>query len=64
MTLAIEAPPRRPESWLVRPPLPPGWRVVGARAGEAELPVGPDGSIDLSAQAGRFTLRVRVRADG
>ena len=64
VTLAVEAPPRRPESWLVRLPLPPGWKVVGARAGEAELPVGPDGSIDLSAQAGRFTLRVRVRADG
>jgi hypothetical protein len=60
----IEGPPRRPQSWLVRPALPTGWKVAGAKVGEAELPVRPDGSLDLSARSGRFTLRVRVEKVG
>jgi hypothetical protein len=58
--LVITSPPRRPETWLVRVPLPSGWEVSGATVDAAELPVGRDGSIDLSAQTGQFTLRVRV----
>jgi hypothetical protein len=60
VTLTIEAPPRRSEKWSVRPALPPGWKVVGARSGEAGLPVAADGAIDLTGQGGRFNVRVEV----
>ncbi len=58
--LAIEPPPRRPKTWLVRTPLPPGWHVSGAVIDGAEVPVRGDGSIDLSSQRDRFTVRIRV----
>jgi hypothetical protein len=60
VTLTIDSPPRKPDSWLVRPPLPPGWKAVGATVGGAEIPVRDGGEIDLSGRTGRFVLRVRV----
>ncbi len=60
VTIDIESPPRRPASWLIRPPLPPGWKAVRASIGGAELPVRDGGEIDLSGRSGKILLRVRV----
>ncbi len=35
VVVTVESPPRPPRRLLVRPPLPPGWRVAGARVGGA-----------------------------
>ncbi len=58
--LDVEAPSRRPSRWLVRPPLPEGWKATSARVAGTELPPGPDGAIDLSAIVGRARILVRV----
>ena len=58
--VTVSAPPRRPYTLLLRPPLPPGWRVVAAEvAGKAVSPA-RDGAVDLSEWPGRFTVRFRV----
>ena len=62
--LDLDGPPHRPLTLLVRLPLPPGWRATGARVGDAEIPIGRDGAIDLSGRTGRVELRVRVRPVG
>jgi hypothetical protein len=61
--LDVEAPPRRPSRWLVRPPLPSGWKATSARVAGAELPLGPDGAINLSAIVGRARVLVRVEGE-
>ncbi len=58
--LEITSPPRRPTAFLVRPPLPDGWKVISARRGESPLPVGADGAIDVSAQAGKLLIDIAV----
>jgi hypothetical protein len=64
VTLAVDAPPRRPDAWLVRLPLPPGWKATGAEVGGADLPLGEGGMVDLSGRTGRVVLRVRVGRTG
>jgi hypothetical protein len=59
--LEAEAPPHKPRNWLVRIPLPAGWKAVTAVYNNAEVPLSPDGKIDLSALAGRVSVRVRVK---
>jgi hypothetical protein len=56
--LDLTSPPRPPESWLVRLPLPPGRKPVSATLGETLLPIRPDGAIDLSRQKGHLSIRV------
>ncbi len=56
----VDAPPRRPETWLLRLPLPTGWKVTSARVGDADLNLGKDGAVDLTKQSGRFTVRFQV----
>jgi hypothetical protein len=56
----IDAPSRRPEKWLVRLPLPRGWKVSSARIGDAPLALAPDGAADITSQQGRFTVRFQV----
>jgi hypothetical protein len=56
----LEAPPRRPAKWLLRPPLPSGWQVVSASVGEDAQKLGKDGAVDLSGREGKFTVRFRV----
>jgi hypothetical protein len=56
----VQAPPRRPERFLLRLPLPPGWRVVSAKLGDMALAIGKDGAVDLSAHSGRLVIRFRV----
>jgi hypothetical protein len=58
--LAVTSPPRRPAEFLVRPPLPRGWKVIGADVGTMTLPIRTDGAIDVSGQADSFRVRVRV----
>ncbi len=58
--LTIEAPPRAPESWFVRLPLPSGWKATGAESGGIDLPIGEGSAIDLSGRTGRFVVRVRT----
>jgi hypothetical protein len=64
VTLTVDAPPQRPDAWLVRLPLPTGWQATGAEVGGAELPIGEGGAIDLSGRTGRVVLRVRVGRTG
>jgi hypothetical protein len=60
LRLEITSPPLRPASFLVRPPLPQGWKTVAASIGSRDLPIGSDGAIDVSEQTGTFRLRVRL----
>jgi hypothetical protein len=60
LRLEITSPPRRPVSFLVRPPLPRGWKAVAAQVGGIELPIRQDGAIDASGQTGTLHVRVRV----
>lgn len=59
--MSIVSPPRRLPHWSVRLPLPVGWKVVAAKVGEDAIPLGKDGSVDLSGRTGRFTLRFEVQ---
>jgi hypothetical protein len=56
----IAAPPRRPDRWLLRLPLPAGWKVASARVGNDSLSPAADGTVDLSGRSGRFTVRLQV----
>jgi hypothetical protein len=60
VTAEVESPPRRPAKWLLRPPLPSGWRVAAAAIGDEALKVAKDGAVDLSGREGKFTVRFRV----
>jgi hypothetical protein len=64
VALAVEPPPHRPKTFLIRLPLPAGRKVVSARAGDADLPVGPDGAIDLSRREGRTKLVIVISEPG
>ena len=58
--LDIDGPPRRPEKWLVRVPLPRGWKVVSAKVNEVDATLQREGTIDLSAHTGRVQVRLKV----
>jgi hypothetical protein len=60
----FQGPPHRPATLLLRLPLPPGWRAVAARAGGVEVPMRPDGAIDLSKIEARAEIRIRVEGGG
>jgi hypothetical protein len=60
--LMVEQPPRRPERLSVRLPLPPGWKVAAAKAGDADLALGRGGEVSLPIQAARQVVRFRVEA--
>ncbi|HEY7158917.1 MAG TPA: hypothetical protein VH575_33540 [Gemmataceae bacterium] len=60
VTVRIASPPRRPNHWSIRLPLPPGWHVVSAKEGESAVTLAEDGSADLSSRSGRFILRFQV----
>ena len=70
VTLTIDAPPRRPDAWLVRLPLPPGGRPPGPRsavptcrlARGRDRPLGPHRTVCL-ARSGRQT-RPRISRRG
>src|SRR5262249_1025890 len=57
--LNVDPPRRRPEHFTARPPLPPGWKVTSAKAGDAELPL-DGGEVELPKGTGRFTVRFGV----
>jgi hypothetical protein len=60
----VDAPPRRPDKFLLRLPLPPGWKAVSAKVGETTVDLAKDGAMDLTSRPGQFTVRFRVeRAD-
>ena len=59
--VGLEAPPRRPERWLVRLPLPAGWEVTAAQVGDTPLVLGKNRAVDLTGRTGRFTVRFAVR---
>jgi hypothetical protein len=60
----IEAPPRAPAKWVLRLPLPPGWAVTKASIGDAALPLGPGGAVDLTGGTGTFGVRLAVARGG
>jgi hypothetical protein len=60
VVVAVTPPPRRPEHFLLRVPLPPGWKVVSAEAAEKPLPLGRDGAVELPPDSGRLTVHLRA----
>lgn len=60
VVVSLTAPPRRPGRFSLRLPLPPGWKVTAAKVGDVVLPLGPDGSVDLSSHTGHFLLRFQI----
>ncbi len=58
--LTIDAPPRRPDTWLVRLPLPPGWKTTRADIDGNQLAVDDGGQIKLTGRTGRFVVRIQV----
>ena len=63
VVVEVTAPPRPPKRLLVRARLPRGVRVVAARLGEKQVPVGDDGTVDLSGERGTFEVRFLTRAE-
>lgn len=60
--LDIDAPPRKPDRWLVRVPLPEGRKVSTAHLAGHNLAVAVDGSVEIPYQPGRFTVRFGVES--
>jgi hypothetical protein len=60
VAVTVTPPPRRPEHFLLRVPLPAGWKAVSAEAAEKRLPLAGDGSVVLPPDSGRLTVRFRV----
>jgi len=57
----VDMPGRNPaRRTLMRLRLPEGWRAMSARAGDTDLALQPDGTVDLSGLKGRVTLRLTV----
>ena len=57
----VTAPPRPPKSFLLRARLPEGWKATSAEIGGRELPIGADGTVDITGSKGQFTIRFAVR---
>jgi hypothetical protein len=62
--VTVDAPRRRPDRFLVRLPLPPGWRVTSAKAGDKELAPGAGGAVELPVVDGQLAIRFGVEAFG
>lgn len=60
--VSIDSPPRPPQKWSLRLPLPPGWKVTAAKVGDTSLPLALDGAIDLTRRKDSFTVRFQVAA--
>jgi pimeloyl-ACP methyl ester carboxylesterase len=60
ITVEVSPPPRPTHSTQIRlrPPLP--WKVLSASIGDEKLPIGPDGTFDITSQKKPFTLQVAV----
>lgn len=61
--VTIEPPSRRPDVFLLRPPLPEGWRLASAAIEGAVVTVEADGGIRLPDRSGSITVRFRVEPD-
>jgi hypothetical protein len=58
----LELPNRnQPRQMLLRVRVPDGWRVVSAKAGATDLKVDERGTVDLSALAGKTSVRFLVQ---
>jgi hypothetical protein len=60
----VDPPPRPPAKMSLRIPLPPGWKIAGARIGENSVALGANGAVDLTGQSARLSLRLKVEAAG
>src|SRR5262249_40548048 len=58
--VTLDAPPRAPEKWLLRLPLPDGWRVRSAENGGQRAELAKDGAADLTGRTGHFNIRFSV----
>lgn len=56
----IATPSRAPKKMLLRARVPDGWHVTKARVGEAELPLLPDSTVDLSGLTGKLRVTFAV----
>jgi hypothetical protein len=64
VVVELEAPPRPPGKWTLRPPLPPGWRFVSATVGDAAATMGPGGVVSLTGKTGSLRVRYVVEKSG
>jgi hypothetical protein len=60
VVVTVVAPPRPVGKWLVRIPDPPGYRVVSAHIGDAEVKRDADGRVDLTGRKGTVVVTFRV----
>jgi hypothetical protein len=60
----IDAPPRPPARFSVRPPLPPGWRLKSATVDDRTVTLGDGGTVDLTGKTGMLKVRFVVEKDG
>jgi hypothetical protein len=59
--MTVQPPPRKPEQFLIRLPLPSGWTTASASIGTTELRLTADGAAIVTAWTKQFTIRFRVR---
>lgn len=60
----IVLPQYRPSKTLLRARLPESWKVVQATVSGMDLAIDSSGSVDLSGQTGRITIRFQVQKEG
>lgn len=63
VTARVSAPARKPERMLLRARVPEGWRAVSAACAGRDLPVSPDGSVDITGMTGSFTVEFKTAQD-
>jgi hypothetical protein len=59
--MRVDPPRRRPDRFTARLPLPPGWKVTGAKVGTDEWRLGPGGEVELPSDRERITVRFLAR---
>jgi hypothetical protein len=59
--MAVQPPPRKPEQFLIRLPLPSGRTTASASIGTTELRLTADGAAIVTDWTKQFTIRFRVR---
>jgi hypothetical protein len=59
--VTVQPPPRQPERFMIRLPLPASWMTASASIGISELRLSADGAVDVTDRTEAFTIRFRVK---
>jgi hypothetical protein len=63
VTIEVTPPPRSPDTFLLRAPLPDGWRITSATIDEQPVDLTSDGALDLSGRKDRLLVRLNVASE-